>query len=182
MIQFIEKLNSSLLKVEIVMEYLSQFQNCILVNEDIQYNNGEIHLLSGNEIIKITYVKIIDGNWWSIYRYNEKGIKYEQVDVIIYNNIQKNGHNIVIKFSGHIEDEDYSYLTCSRFSFLDSNFLRSWKNTRVVTLQELPKIQYSNDMNLTELIFMADKVSNNIIKEEKGKEHNGSSPCPVPKD
>lgn len=169
MIQFIEKLNSSLLKVEIVMEYLSQFQNCILVNEDIQYNNGEIHLLSGNEIIKITYVKIIDGNWWSIYRYNEKGIKYEQVDVIIYNNIQKNGHNIVIKFSGHIEDEDYSYLTCSRFSFLDSNFLRSWKNTRVVTLQELPKIQYSNDMNLTELIFMADKVSNNIIKEEKHK-------------
>lgn len=167
MIQFIEKLNSSLLKVGIVMEYLSQFQNCILINEDIQHNNGEIHLLSGNELIKIIYIKISDGNWWSIYRYNEKGIKYEQVDVIIYNSIQENGHNIVIKFSGHIEDEDYSHLTCSSFSFLDSNFLRSWKSIKVVPLQELSKIQYSNDMNLTELIFMADKVSNNIIREEK---------------
>ncbi|HAB66716.1 MAG TPA: hypothetical protein DCE23_05060 [Firmicutes bacterium] len=170
MIEFIEKMNPSLLKVGIVMEYLRQFQDCLLISEERENNNGEIHLSSENEIVKIIYVKVNDGNWWSIYRYNEQGIKYEQVDVIVYDTIQENGLNIVIRYSGHIEDESYSYLTCSSFSFLDNKFLRSWKKIRVVPVQELREIQYSNDMNLTELIFMADKRSNNVIKRDNQKD------------
>lgn len=170
MIKFIEKMNPSLLKVGIVMKYLEQFQDCVLLSEEIENNNGEIHFSSGNEIIKIIYVKVNDGTWWSIYRYNEQGIKYEQVDIIVYDRIQENGLNIVIRFSGHIEDDSYSYLTCSSFSFLDNKFLRSWKKIRVVPVEEIKEIQYSNDMNLTELIFMADKVSNNIIKRDNQKD------------
>ena len=69
-----------------------------------------------------------------------------------------------------MEDDNYSYITCSCFSYLDNEFIRSWKKTRVVPIQDLYGIQYSKDMNLTELICMTDNKSSNIIKKEEQKD------------
>ena len=37
-------------------------------------------------------------------------------------------------------------------------------------VQDIQQIQYSNEMNLTELIIMADSKSNNIVKKEEQKD------------
>ncbi len=169
MIQLIEKLDSSLLEIQPILEYLNQFEEYIIKNEGIETDNGEIDILSGNELIKIMFIKISVGKWWSIYRYHPDGTKYEQIDAMIYDRIKENGYNRVIKFSGHLEDNDYSYITCSGFSLRNHEVIRSWKQYRVVPIQDLPKIQYSKDMNLTELICMADDKSSNITRKEEQK-------------
>lgn len=170
MIQVIKKLDSSLLEIQPIMKYLGQFKKWKIINEDIGIDNGEVDILSENELIKIIYIKISEGKWWSIYRYHLDDTKYEQIDLILYDEIKENGSNRIIKFSGHIENDNYSYITCSSFSYLDDEFIRSWKKSRVVPIQDLCEIQYSKDMNLTELIYIADKKSNNIIKKEDQKD------------
>ena len=167
MVHLINKLDSSLLDIKLVMNYLNQFQEYQIVVEDIKIGNGEIDILSGSELIKILFIKTTDGKWWSIYRYNSKGIKYEQIDVVIDDESSERGYNVVIKYSVHIEDNSYSYITCSCFSYLNRVFVRSWKQTRMVPIEELSKIQYSKDMNLTELVLMTDHKSNSIIKKDK---------------
>lgn len=147
-----------------------KFKKWQIVNEDIEMDNGKIDILSENELMEIIYIKISKGKWWSIYRYHSDGTKYEQIDLLLFDEIKENGYNRVIKFSGHMEDDNYSYITCSGFSYLDNEFIRSWKQTRVVPIQDLCEIQYSKDMNLTELICMADDKSHNIIKKETQKD------------
>ena len=166
MIQVIKKLDSSLLDFPPVIEYLRQFEKCEIVNEDIKEDNCEVNISSENELIRIIYLKMSTGKWWSIYRYHSDGIKYEQIDAILFDEIKENKYNKIIKFSGHIEDDTYSYITCSSFSFLNNEVIYSWKETRVVPVQDLYKIQYSKDMNLTELVLMTDNKSQNIIKQE----------------
>lgn len=170
MIQLIKKIDSSLLENQPIMEYLRQFKKYKIVNEDIEADNGEINIFSENELIRIIYIKISDGKWWSIYRYHPDGTKYEQIDSILLDEVKENGYNRIIKFSGHVEDDNYSYITCSCFSYLDNEFIRSWKKTRVVPIQDLYEIQYSKNMNLTELICMTDYKSNNIIRKEEQKD------------
>ncbi len=166
MIQVIKKLDTSLLDFPPVIEYLRQFEKWEIVNEDIKEDNGEVNILSENELIRIIYLKMSTGKWWSIYRYHSDGIKYEQIDAILFDEIKENKYNKIIKFSGHIEDDTYSYVTCSSFSFFNNEVIHSWKETRVVPVQDLCKIQYSKDMNLTELVLMTDNKSQNIIKQE----------------
>ena len=166
MVQAIKKLDSSLLDFPPVIEYLRQFEKCEIVNEDIKEDNGEVNISSESELIRIIYLKMSTGKWWSIYRYHSNGIKYEQIDAILFNELKENRYNKVIKFSGHVEDNAYSYITCSNFSFLNNEVIHSWKETRVVPVQDLYEIQYSKDMNLTELVLMADNKSQNIIKQE----------------
>ena len=166
MIQVIKKLDTSLLDFLPVIEYLRQFKKWKIVNEDIKKGNGEVNILSEHELIRIIYLKMSAGKWWSIYRYHSNGIKYEQIDAILFDEIKENKYNKIIKFSGHIEDDTYSYVTCSSFSFVNNEVIHSWKETRVVPVQDLCKIQYSKDMNLTELVLMTDNKSQNIIKQE----------------
>ena len=166
MIQVIKKLDTSLLDFPPVIEYLRQFEKWEIVNEDIKADNGEVNISSENELIRIIYLKMSTGKWWSIYRYHSDGIKYEQIDAILFDEIKENKYNKIIKFSGHIEDDTYSYITCSSFSFFNNEVIHSWKETRVVPVQDLCKIQYSKDMNLTELVLMTDNKSQNIIKQE----------------
>ncbi len=169
MIQLIKKLDSSLLEVQPILEYLSQFREYIIASEDVEVDNGEIDILSEGELIKIMFMEINEGKWWSIYRYHSDGMRYEQIDAMIYNRIKEKGYNRVIKFSGHLEDDDYSYITCSGFSLLNNEVVESWKEYRVVPIHDLPKIQYSKSMNLTELICMTDDKSSHILRKENEK-------------
>lgn len=79
MIQVIKKLDTSLLDFPPVIEYLRQFEKWEIVNEDIKADNGEVNISSENELIRIIYLKMSTGKWWSIYRYHSDGIKYEQI-------------------------------------------------------------------------------------------------------
>lgn len=171
----IKKLDSSLLEIKSIREYLGQFKNYEVIEEDIQNDNGEINILCEGELIRILFINISKGKWWSIYKYHPDGVKYEQIDVITFDVVKENGYNKIIKYSGHIEDDNYSYITCSCFSYLNDEFVSSWKNTRVVPVQDLMAIQYSKSMNLTELIYMTDKRSSNIVKKDDQKNIRTSS-------
>ena len=169
MIQIIKKIDSALLENQSIMKYLSQLKKYQIISEEISQDDGEINILFENELITIIYIKISGGKFLSIYRYHSDGTKYEQIDSILYDEIKENGYNRVIKFSGHEEDDNYSYITCSCFSYINNEYIRSWKKTRVVPIQDLDKIQYCKSMNLTELICMTESKSNNIIRKEDQK-------------
>jgi len=163
-----KKLDSSILEIGIINEYLKQFEDYKLIYEDIDNNCGEIHISCKDELIKLFLIDISNGKFFSIYRYHSNGVKYEQVDVVIYNDITHNCDR-VIKYSGHVETNDFSYIVCSGFSYLNDKVVKSWKQTRIVPVEDLELIQYSNDMNLTELILMTDRKSSNIIVKNELK-------------
>lgn len=124
----------------------------------------------GKELMKLVYLDISYAKWWSAYREHPDGTRYEQVDVIIYHEIKDHRYyNRVIKYSSHIEDETFSYISCAGFSCFDEEIVSSWQEKRVVPIEDLSKIQYSKKMNLTELIGMTDDKSSHIIKKESLK-------------
>lgn len=164
---FIKKFDASLLEVKLVLEYLKQFKNYTIETEIIEQDNGEINIISFNESVQIVFIKITNAKWWSIYRFYKDGTKYEQVDVIQYDETKDDGYNIIIKFSGHLEDDVYSYITCSSFYLLNNEVLKGWKKYRVVPKECLDQIQYCKSMNLTELILMTNRVSERIIKADE---------------
>lgn len=61
MIQVIKKLDTSLLDFPPVIEYLRQFEKWEIVNEDIKEDNGEVNILSENELIRKIYLKMSTG-------------------------------------------------------------------------------------------------------------------------
>jgi len=163
--KLIEKLDPQVLKVDSIRKYLEQFSEYEVVSKDIEQDNGEIIVRIGKELMKLVYLDISYAKWWSIYREHSDGTRYEQVDVIIYNGIRDHRYNRVIKYSSHVEDEGYSYISCSGFSYLDEEIVSNWQEKRVVPIEDLSKIQYSKKMNLTELIGMTDDNSSHIIKK-----------------
>ena len=141
--QLIKKLDSSLLEIYPIVEYLSQFEEYT-----VEKDSGEIIISSENELLNIIFMKIADRKLWNIYRYHQDGIKYQQIDVIIYDKIQKKEYNRVIKFSEHIEDDDYSYITCSCFSLLNDEIIKSWRKHRVVWVN----VHFLNFWNINVLV------------------------------
>lgn len=174
MTEEIKKLDEELIKVSEIVSYLEQFSNYEVIKEDLQSDNGEIRLICGKELIILIYLKITNGKWWSIYRYHENGIKYEQIDCIMYDQVKDRKYDQVIKYAGHIEDDSYSYIICSSFVYLNQKLKTSlsFKKTRVVPIYDLDKIQYTKNMNLTELIIMADKNSNVVRKKKEENPKN----------
>lgn len=168
--KLIERLNPQVLKVDSVAKHLEQFKEYEVVNEDIQRDNGEIIVRIGEELMRLVFLDMSHAKWWSIYREHPDGIRYEQIDVLIYNETRDHKYNRVIKYSSHIEDEISSYISCSSFLCLDDEVVSSWQEKRVVPIEDLSKIQYSKHMNLTELIRMTDDKSSHIIKKESLKD------------
>ena len=60
MIQVIKKLDTSLLDFPPVIEYLRQFEKWEIVNEDIKEDNGEVNILSENELMQIVELMLND--------------------------------------------------------------------------------------------------------------------------
>lgn len=163
----IQKIDSSLLEIEVIKEYIEQFEKYELINEDIDKVGAEINISCDEEVIKFIFLPVSTGKWWSIYRYHSDGIKYEQIDVLVFDKVKDDEYNRVIKYSGHIEDEKYSYIMCSGYSYLDEKIVSSWKQSRVVQVEDLNVIQYCKDMSLPELICMTDMKSTNILKKKE---------------
>lgn len=155
-----------LLEIPLVREYLSQFKDYVVTIDEI----GEVIILCEGEVIKIVFLEFSGGKVWSIYRHHPDGVRYEQIDAMIFDEVQKTGYNRIIKYCGHLEDDGYSHIMCSCFSYLDDAFVRSWQNIRVVPVHDLEKIQYSKVMPMPELIGMADLKSSQIVKKENRKD------------
>ena len=158
-----------LLEEQSISQYWKQFQNYEIINKDIEDDNSEITILCDDELIKILFINISYAKWYSIYRYNKDRVKYEQIDFIMYDEVSGKGYNKIIKYSGHVEDDKYSYIMCSSFGYLNNDIVKSWRKTRVVPIGDLQLIQYSKDQNLTELIIMTDGKSKNIIRKDEQK-------------
>lgn len=160
----IKELDATLLEIKLIRDYLSQFKNYEITLGEL----GELIILCEGEMIRIFFLENVSGaRWWSIYRHHADGTCYEQIDVLLYDEIQDNGYNRIIRYCGHIEDDIYSHIMSSCFSYLDDTFVRSWQDIRVVPRSDLVNIQYSKSMNLSELIGMADLKSSKIIKKEE---------------
>lgn len=172
--EIIKKLDntSSLLNIKPIIEYLSAFENYEVLETNIDEEMGNISLLCNGEIIAIYFINVKYARWWSIYKYHEDDTIYEQIDAILFNEKQEASYNRMIKFAGHIEDDNYSYLTVSCYSYLDDKFIRSWKHIRKIKIEDLNLVQYSKHMNLTELISLVDHDMKNIEVLERHDSRN----------
>lgn len=169
MYKILDKLNFPLNDLKVIKEYLEQFNNYQVIEEDIKNYTATIKLLCNDEIFKILFLEISDGKWWSIYRYHKDETKFEQIDILSFDEIREDSYNQVIKYATHVEDESNSYINCAGYSYLNGEFSWSWKHIRTIPVSELSKIQYSKNMNLNEMIFLVDERCNNIIKQETTK-------------
>ena len=167
--RLIEKLDSAVLRVDFITNYLEQFKDYEIIYEEIEEGNGEIVVHTDNDIIKLVFLDIGYAKWWTVYRMHSDGTRYEQVDTLLYNGDLDRNYNCLIKYSAHMEDQRYSYIRCSGHSYLDDQLVQSWQENRVVPVEDLSKIQYCKNMNLTELIGMTDEKSSHIIKKESLK-------------
>ena len=62
-----QKLNFPLLEVQPVTEYFRQFEKYEIIREEVEKDNGEIDILVKDELIRIVYLMINGGKFWSVY-------------------------------------------------------------------------------------------------------------------
>lgn len=161
----IKMIDNSLLEIKPFMEYLEVFKDYIVVKKDIQSDMSRIDILCGEEIIVITFLNCGYAKWWDISKYHSDGTKYEQTEIQLFNEVQDGKYNRVIYFSGHSEDDTFSHIIWSGYRFLNDKLVTGRQETRVVPKKDLEKIQYDKDMNLKELVGMADDKSDQIINK-----------------
>ena len=164
---YIDKIDTSLLKVKIIKEYIEKIINYELISFDYNKDNGEVKFLLPYNILEIKYQDLSYTKLWTISKYHLNGFKYEQIDVLIYDKLKES--NLTIKYNSHLEDNEYSYLTSSEYICLDDNILKSWEEKRTILVNELDEILYNEKMNLNELIMLCD-MKNKAIKKESLKD------------
>ena len=163
----IEKIDTSLLKIKVINEYLEKIDNYKLIYFNYNEENGNIKFLLPNSVLEINYRDLSYTKLWTISKYHLNGFKYEQIDVLIYDKLKES--NLTIKYNSHLEDNEYSYLTSSEYICLDDNILKSWEEKRTIFVNELDEILYNEKMNLNELIMLCD-MKNKAIKKESLKD------------
>lgn len=112
--------------------------------------------------LKILSMKDKEKEWITVYKTRNENERFEQVEFMLFNeNYMKSygpkKYNRIIKYSAHFEDEEFTRMVTSNFSYQDNNFLNGWRELRKFEVQDLDKVMYCKDMNLTELTMMADK-------------------------
>ncbi|MDE6292877.1 MAG: hypothetical protein K2L98_04265 [Bacilli bacterium] len=112
--------------------------------------------------LKILSIKDQEKEWITVYKTRNELERFEQVEFMLFNenymkNYGKKKYNRIIKYSAHFEDEEFTRMVTSNFSYKDNIFLNGWRELRKFEVQDLDKVMYCKDMNLTELTMMADK-------------------------
>ncbi len=160
---YINKIDTSLLKIEVIKDYIEKIINYELISFDY---NGEVKFLLPYSILEIKYQDLSYIKLWTLSTYHINGFKYEQIDVLIYDKLRES--NLTIKYNSHLEDNEYSYLTSKEYICLDNNILKSWEEKRIILASELKEILYNDKMNLNELVMLCYK--NKAIKKESFKD------------
>ena len=99
---YIDKIDTSLLKIKVIKEYIEKIINYELISFDI--SNGEVKFLLPYNILEIKYQDLSYTKLWTISTYHLNGFKYEQIDVLIYDKLKES--NLTIKYNSHLEDNE----------------------------------------------------------------------------
>ena len=165
--EYINKIDTSLLQINVIKEYLKNISQYELISFNYNLDNGNVKFLLPFNILEINYCDLSYVKLWTISKYHLNGVKYEQVDVLIYNELKES--NLVIKYNCHEEDYKYSYLTSCGYTCLNGNLLKSWQENRMILASELNEILYNDKMNLNELVMLCD-MKNKALKKESLKD------------
>ena len=164
---YINKIDTSLLEIKVIKDYLEKIIDYKLISFDYNKDNGRVKLLLPLEILEINYKDLSYIKMWTISKYHLNGVKFEQVDVLIYEKLKES--NLVIRYNSHLEDNEYSYLNSCEYICLDEHLLKSWEEKRIILASELNDILYNEKMNLNELVMLCD-MKNKAIKKESLKD------------
>ncbi|MCH5166819.1 MAG: hypothetical protein J1F35_02905 [Erysipelotrichales bacterium] len=162
MLENISKVHYKILEFLPFVDYIKSLDNfkCTLISDEEKYDWRTIEYQIENEFIKILILKDKEKEWVGVYRSNSQKVCYEQIDFLIYTeeNRKYNGleYNNVIRYSAHFDDEKYSKLVTSAFTYLDNEYLTGWRQKRKIAIEDLSKI-ITDEMNLSELIMRAEQ-------------------------
>lgn len=111
--------------------------------------------------LEILTFKDKEKEWISIYKFHDQDERFEQIEFMIFNeNYCKSYHqqdyNCVVYYAAHFEDEQYTRMVCSGYTYKDSKLIKGWRELRKFDVNDLDKVMYSKSMNLKELTIMAD--------------------------
>lgn len=126
--------------------------------------------------LKIITMKDTEKEWISIYKSRTDEGNFEMIDfMILYEEYQKRSncwdYNRIIKYAAHFEDEEFTSMVCSGYTYQDDNLLSGWRKLRKFAVDDLYKVIYSKNMPLSELVMCAD-MKINKFEEEKNLEGN----------
>ena len=130
-------------------------------------SNGFVEYIAqcADHKLKILSTKDKEKEWITFYKIREDGEHFEQVEFMLFNEYYmktfgEKDYNRVIKYCAHFEDEEFTRMVTSGYSYQNNDFLGGWRELRKFEVQDLDKVMYSKSMNLSELTMMADdKIS-----------------------
>lgn len=169
MLESIRKRKYKVLEFLPFVDYVKNFDNIekVLIKEESKaYRNNSsclklIYKLN-DEYIKILIYKDKEKEWASFYKYREERWNYEQIEFLLdtegYRLEDGIEYNNVIKYSAHLDDENYSKIVNSTFTYKDNEYLCGWREKRKIDINDLPKVVLGMGMNLTELVMRAEKA------------------------
>ena len=137
---------------------LEMLENKLLKDEE-QYGWRELIYQFNDYFIKILIFKDNEKEWICFYKYKEERWNFEQIDFMLYTDSYHEDdsleYNNVIKYSAHIDDDKFSKLVTSAFTYKDNEYLCGWRQKRKIDIEDLQKIIIWG-MNLTELTMRAE--------------------------
>lgn len=162
-LELIKKQNVEILKFSPFLDYVSQLQKEGIEFVSYESDSWYQKIIFQNSYYKLEICAIKEDNyeWISFYKYKNDE-KYEQIEFMAYTKAYQEftgtkDHNRIIKYSAHFDDEEFTKMVYAVYSYQDNNFLGGFRNLRKFAVQDLYKVMYSKNMNLTELVGIADK-------------------------
>lgn len=164
MIQLLKKHNYDILKFQPFIDYMAflKKQRYVFISKEEEYEWIEYIAKLMDHKLKILSMKDKEKEWISFYKIRNEDEYFEQVEFMLFNEnymkfYGKKECNHIIKYSAHFEDEEFTRMVCSNYLYKDNTLLKGWRELRKFAVEDLDKVMYSKSMNLTELVFWADK-------------------------
>ena len=162
MLETISSKNYKVLEFILFVEYVQSLElvaKQLLKDEE---KNGLRELIYKFEdyFMKILILKDKEKEWVCFYKYKEERFNFEQIDFMLYtDSYHEDGilkYNNVIYYSAHFDDDKFSRLVTSGYTYKDNEYLCGWREKRKIDIEDLSKI-ITWGMNLTELTSRAEK-------------------------
>lgn len=150
MLETISKVNYVALGFKEFTDYVKSLDKLeTILNKDETNAGGRvIEYQVADEFYEIIILKDNEKEWISFYRFDSNKINYEEVVFLIYTdeNRKEDGieYNMIIRYSAHFDDNKYSKLITSAYTYLDDKYISGWRQKRKIDIEDLPKIFIDN--------------------------------------